>query len=290
MSIKSESVEATGHLTMSCRWAYITSLVVGDAKLALFRTIRASTLEGQSCPTHGYFIKVYFKVHITPTSSRETSEKLPQRLLPFLRRMTAEFDYGRRTAGTFAIEEKSYSLVPMENRQYQLRFSIPNSSQFNDIIMSANELKQLVTIVEIVNILITRQRGRCLESDQEYPKLLEELMGWATAKVVYVTVAHRMGPGRRPQTQQEYDNLWEEVKRESYTLFLDDVERFARRIKVMLPIDDPYLTSYNDKYVSTGFRFSKPVHEYEPLQLLVDILHTPGRLIPAEQTPPTGTV
>lgn len=272
---------------MACKWAYITSLAAGDAKLALYRTIKPSIREGETCPTYGYFIKVYFKGlgFFKPSSYRETTDKIPQKLLPFLRRMITEFEFGRTTAGTTSVDDKTYTLVPIEGKKYQLRFPITNSSEFHDINMTMNDLKHLASILEMVNILLVRQKGRCLPTDEDYPKLLEELMGWATAKMVHIAVSQRLGPGRQPETQQEYDRLWEDIKREEYTQFLDDLERFARRIKIVLPINDPHLTSYDDKYVSTGFRYSKPYHEYEPLQLLVDVLHTPGMLIP---TPPAS--
>lgn len=253
-------------------WMHMISTQVGDCKLAFFRTKCASGADSKH-PGHGYFVLLFFTVF---SNSQKQDRKIPLKLLPFLRKKHNEFGAGNKASEGIEIDGIKYSLVAWpDSDSIQMNcYDIANDS--NHLAnLKMGSLKKLITCLEVLGLLLKNQPSRKV-ADFEYKRYANDLMCWAAAKCAYTEVRKLLPPGKKIETVEEYMKLWSQVEETQYEAFQACVAKHQQLVKnwvpVPIPTDSLSAIRLREEFAAFGYMFTRPDDEWQPMQLLIELL------------------
>ena len=251
------------------KWIDMMWTKVGDGEVGIYRTKKPGTEERMS--GYGYFLQLRFKTREGEDKGKEI--KLPLRLAIYLKQKLAEFRIGTfYVSPAFSTDDADFALVKYMDVDpcVQLQVTPKHSSSGPSFLtMALNDFIKLTMCMDVLGLLITRQKTNTTKD--AYGLWVKEVVGWCTAKRSHLEAQRILG-SEKIASEDQLMGLMAAVKSSRYHHFYQCLSDFINELKVRIPIHAE-TSEYDEDFVRRGFLYTTPEHLWEPVQLLVNMIH-----------------
>lgn len=252
-------------------WVEMMSTPVGDASLVYFRTKRPGKNDNDESTGYGYF--VLLRMNSKRTNGKNKEVKLPMKLVTYLKQKMSEYEKGTSYQSTFPTDSTNFKLTKFvaQNPEIDLEMFVKEGDQeYLHLGLTKADLSKLITCMDILGFLLTKQPER---NEEAYLKFSQELMTWATALRVKIECQKLVSPSDPPLNLTDMKEKFSYIRRTSFVEFESCLEEFARVIRLRIPLRNDIVPAYDDKAHDLALQYSISETQWEPVQLLVHMIH-----------------
>lgn len=249
------------------KWVEMMGTSVGDeARLVILRTKKAAPRSERYDAGFGFFC-------LLKSTTKDFKVRIPMKLLPYLRQKIAEYEADTHYVTPFITEDVNFTVIKFHGKvtkDVQLQIFKRNPVDHCMVNMNLDDLRHFANVLEVMAVLITSQPER-EKREGDYLKFYTSVFNWLSAFVAHKDVKANNG-GSASGDPQQFRNQWSNVVENYFVGYHNNLEEATKKVKMVIPIDRPYVSAYNDEFALRGFEYEKPVVDWEPIQLLVSLI------------------